>query len=206
MSFTSEFTRKVIATLIIATSIVVIAAVFWKQEIKYSLPTRLPEQYTEVAPGEKIELPSLLQKGTAYFLHFYNPECPCSRFNARHIKSLIGNYHDSIRFAIVVTEASSLSKARSEFGEDLQYLLDGDRLIAKACGVYSTPQAAIVTSNNTLFYRGNYNSARYCTTRASNFAELSLIALINNQSAPPFGLAATQSYGCELDRDNIEFF
>jgi hypothetical protein len=206
MSFTPEFIKKVFAGFIITVSVVVIGVIFWKQEIKYSVPTPVPQQYTEVPPGARVDLPSILQKGTAYFIHFYNPECPCSRFNARHIKSLIDSYQDSIRFVIIVSEASSLNKARNEFGDDLDYLQDDDHSIAKACGVYSTPQAAIVTSDSKLFYRGNYNSARYCTTRASNFAELSLIALINDQAAPAFGLMATQSYGCELEGDNIEFF
>jgi hypothetical protein len=200
------YIRKVVAASIVAASVALIIIIFWKHEMKYALPTPVPDRYTEVSPGENVVLPVSLQKGVSYFLHFYNPECPCSRFNARHIKSLIGNYHDSIRFVIVVTEQSSLKKARGEFGDDLHYLLDEDSSIAKACGVYSTPQAAIISATGKLFYRGNYNSARYCTTRASNFAELSLIALINNQSPPAFGLAATQSYGCELDESTVELF
>lgn len=206
MSKNQEFIRKVVAVCVVAASVFLIATIFWNQEMQYALPTPVPERYTEVAPGEKVYLPSSLQTDVSYFLHFYNADCPCSRFNARHIKSLIGNYSDSIEFVIVVSEKSSMEKARGEFGDDLRYLLDADYSIAKACGVYSTPQAAIISSNGKLFYRGNYNSARYCTTRASNFAELSLIALINNQSPPAFGLAATQSYGCELDRSTFELF
>jgi hypothetical protein len=184
----------------------VIVYAFWREEIKYSLPTPVPEEYASVNPGEKVNLPPVLRTGTSYFLHFYNAECPCSRFNAKHIRSLIGNYYDSIRFVVVVNDESALTQARKEFGNHPEYLLDAQNEIARACGVYSTPQAAIVTKDGNLFYRGNYNRARYCTTRASNFAELSLIALINQRPPLQLGIEATQAYGCELVQPDIEFF
>ena len=183
-----------------------IFTVFWKQELKYQLPTPVPGDYHAIDVGEPVSLPAVLSKDKAYFLHFYNPDCPCSRFNTRHLKSLIGTYHDSIAIVIVVPADTDIKKAQREFGNELPILVDDQKAIAKSCGVYSTPQAAIVDKNQNLFYRGNYNRSRYCTARASNFAELSLIALINHHPPPAFGLAATQSYGCELNTAEIEFF
>jgi hypothetical protein len=171
---------------------------FWKQELKYSLPTPVPADYQPVSVGESIDLPGGLQEGQAYFIHFYSADCPCSRFNARHIQSLIRSYHDSIAFIIVVRSSEDQVKASDLFGTDITTWIDQAEEIAKACGVYSTPQAAIIDSQGKLFYRGNYNRSRYCTTRATNFAELSLIALLNHHPAPPFGILSTQSYGCEL--------
>jgi hypothetical protein len=78
---------------------------------------------------------------------------------------------------------------------------DAHQKIAEACGVYSTPQAVIIDRDNKLFYRGNYNASRYCTSKATNFAELSLIALLNKRPAPVFSIAATQAYGCELSEE-----
>jgi hypothetical protein len=183
--------RKLFVLTILSGIFCAIAFVFWTQEMKYQLPTAVPVDYKLVLPG-----------------HFYNPDCPCSEFNARHIQSLVREYRDSIVFAIVVPNDLALDDAKNEFGHDLVYVTDFNDAVAKACGVYSTPQAAIIDAAGNLFYRGNYNKARYCTTRASNFAELSLIALVNHQPAPAFGLAATQSYGCELPRSTtrIDFF
>lgn len=208
MSPSSESYRKVFAVLILVIGVTAIVFIFWKQEMKYALPAKVPDQYLPVLPGQKVDLPSSLRQGSAYFFHFYNPDCPCSRFNAQHIQSLIRNYGDSIRFTIVIPDASALDLAKEELGADLNFISDTDHTIAKACGVYSTPQAAIIDREGKLFYRGNYNRARYCTTRASNFAELSLIALINKQPAQVFGLAATQAYGCELHdpESDIELF
>lgn len=199
--------KKALVGLILTGAVGCVVYIFWQQELKYAKPTEVPEHYVPVLPGELVTLPSPLQENKAYFLHFYNPDCPCSRFNARHVQSLISNYQDSIQFAIVVPDEPGKRQAEEEFGSDFLYLTDMDRSIAKACGVYSTPQAAIITKDKRLYYRGNYNRARYCTTRASNFAELSLIYLMNKQPIPQFGLAATQSYGCALERADqwIEF-
>lgn len=185
------------------------ATIFWKQDLKYSVPTPVPVSYREIPIGSPITFPSLLSNNQAHFIHFYNPDCPCSRFNAQHIKSLIHSYGDSVTFVIIVPSQADAKKAASTFGAELTILPDPESIIAKACGVYATPQAAIIDRQGKLYYRGNYNTARYCTTKATNFAELSLVALLNNQPSPAFGLLATQAYGCELttSKDGLpEFF
>lgn len=195
--------------LVLIASAAGIVSIFWRQELKYQLPTPVPAGYVSKAIGESIVLPKSLAASNSYFLHFYNPDCPCSRFNARHLKSLIRAYSDSVKIVIIVPNDNAIAKAKNELGEDLTVLVDTGESIARSCGVYSTPQAVIIDKTGKLFYRGNYNSSRYCTTRASNFAELSLIALLNHQVPPAFGILATQSYGCELStrsKDELEFF
>lgn len=174
-----------------------IATFFWRQDIKYSLPTPVPTNYEPIQIGKAVGL-SWLNNNRSHFLHFYNPDCPCSKFNVRHIKSLVRSYGDSLTILVILASESDIPKAKSELGANLSYRVDADQSIAKACGVYSTPQAAIIDKDGILFYRGNYNASRYCSKRASNFAELSLIALLNHQPSPSFGLLATHSYGCEL--------
>lgn len=185
-----------------------ITSLFWHQEYQYKLPTPVPENYKPIAKGQFINLTEVgLLKNGPLFLHFYNPDCPCSRFNASHIKSLIKNYSDSVELVVVVPDQESLSTAKKEFGDNLEYFVDSKQALAKAAGVYSTPQAAIINRNNELFFRGNYNLSRYCTAKATNFAELSLLALLNKQPAPPFPLQATEAYGCELAQEKqlVEF-
>jgi hypothetical protein len=198
--------RIVLVSFVLVSAFAGIVAMFWQQEVKYLFPTTMPSDYKAVATGSKIDT-SLLPKGSAYFLHFYNPDCPCSRFNARHVKSLIRAYGDSVRMFVVVPSARDLAKAKEEF-EELEMIIDEGGAIAEACGVYSTPQAVIIDQNSLLYYRGNYNKSRYCTARASNFAELSLIALLNRQPSPSFGILASQSYGCEWgeEKNELELF
>ncbi len=184
-----------------------IGMLFWRQELKYQLPTPVPADYVAVKVSTPISLPTDLKKGNSLFLHFYSPDCPCSRFNARHLKSLIRSYRDSVQIVVVVSSQENKEKAAKDLGNELDIWIDRDEKLAKSCGVYSTPQAVIIDKNSNLFYRGNYNRSRYCTTRATNFAELSLIALLNNKPPPSFGLLSTQSYGCELSANSdIELF
>lgn len=199
--------NRVVVVVVLIFSGIGIGLIFWKQELKYQLPTPVPVDYQPVKIGEKISPLSVLQPGESYFLHFYNPDCPCSRFNARHLKSLVRSYSDSVHIKIILASSKHLEKAKSDLGDELEFIVDSDNSIAKSCGVYATPQAAIIDREGKLYYRGNYNASRYCTARATNFAELSLIALLNDQPSPSFGLFATQSYGCEWDdTDLIQFF
>lgn len=178
-----------------------VVTIFWHQEYRYSLPTPVPSDYRPIAIGTKVNLEGNLPKGPA-FLHFYNPDCPCSRFNSRHVKELIRAFSDSVELLIVVPSDDALRKAEREFGEDLQYLSDPNRNVSRAYGVYSTPQAVIIDREGKLFYKGNYNKSRYCTNKATNYAELALLALLNNERPPVFDELATVAYGCSLEEES----
>lgn len=180
-----------------------IIAIFWHQELQYSLPTPVPANYQAIPVGQAVSaaVVTSLPDGPL-FLHFYNPDCPCSRFNANHLKSLIRMYQDSVQLFIVVPSEKAKKKAIGEFGKHLEYIVDVNQKIATAYGVYATPQAVLVDREGKLFYRGNYNKSRYCTAKTSNYAELALVALLNNQRPPVFDFYATQAYGCELPERN----
>lgn len=196
--------RLAIALAFLALCSLCVGCVFWKQELQYRLPTPVPENYAPVAVGAPIDLPSILPKGQAWFLHFYSPDCPCSRFNVQHLRSLIEAHSDSVAIAVVIPSEEYLPRVRKAFGDEVTIFADADGSIARSCGVYSTPQAAIVDPDRRLYYRGNYNISRYCTSRATNFAELALVALLNKQIPPQFGLLATESYGCSLEPENTD--
>jgi hypothetical protein len=200
--------RLILVISFLSIAAVGITATFWRQELRYQLPTPVPANYQSVALGQAIILPDNFLKGTAYFLHFYNPDCPCSRFNSKNVKSLIRHYGDSVKMVIVVPNPESAKQAKLEF-ENCDMYVDENNLVAQAAAVYATPQAVIVDQRHTLYYKGNYNKSRYCTAQASNFAELSLVALLQRQPPPQFGLLATQAYGCEWGKINdsiIELF
>ena len=53
---------------------------------------------------------------------------------------------------------------------DLSIPVYFDSTIAAGCGVYSTPQAVIINTDQRLHYRGNYNKSHYCTDKKTNNA------------------------------------
>ena len=200
--------RKIAVILFLVGVFSTIVGLFWYQEIQYLLPTPIPKNYRVVLPNEVIRYDSFLiqqQYAKPKLLHFFNPECPCSRFNIQHFYSLRRSYGEKIDFFVVVTNQEKVSAAKKLIGTDITFLVDEGEKLAKACGVYSTPQAALIQTNNKLYYRGNYNRARYCTDKNSNFVEMALDSLVANKKAPHFSTLATRSYGCNI-REEEYFF
>lgn len=179
-----------------------IGGLFWHFEVQYSLPTPVPVNYRPVAVGEwvdlkgKIDIPDRKQP---VFLHFYNPSCPCSKFNIPHFRSLVQEYGQEVSFGVVaMTKTSAYSESEIQGKLDLQIPVAFDSSLALACGVYSTPQAVLLDADGRLYYRGNYNISRYCTNKETNFAQQAIDSLLMNRHRPMFVEAALKSYGCKL--------
>lgn len=189
-----------------AFSLTAIVAAFWYQDWRYSLPTPKPATWQPVPLGARVELPQAVMdwapgvEQQPLFLHFFNPDCPCSRFNLDHLRELVHAYRHKARFvAILQGEDSATTQKRfADLDTGIPGVPDVDRRIANACGVYSTPQAVLLDSDQRLLFRGNYNVSRYCTERSTAFARIALESALAGQVVPGFPTAATTAYGCEL--------
>jgi len=177
-----------------------VCALFWKNEFKYNLPTPIPNNYHDIAMGSKIDLGKCcVMDNKPVFVHFFNPDCPCSRFNVPHVTGLIKKYGDRIHFKIVV-----LNKQKNFTIEEIQKKFDApvpvyfDEAMAAKCGVISTPQAVLIDASHHLYYRGNYNKTRYCTDAASNYAQMAIDSLLTKSDSPTFEALALRAYGCSL--------
>lgn len=177
-----------------------IGFLFWKQELKYALPTPVPASYVPVMIQTQVRLPHSID--APVFLHFFNPECPCSRFNRKYFNQLIFQYRSQIDFKIIIPPYASLEDAKSFFDAEVEVIIDTMGW-AKACGVYATPQAVILDEKSQLFFRGNYNRTRYCTDPATNYAEQALKAFVNGQPLPRTAMDgwATRAYGCSFTEE-----
>jgi thiol-disulfide isomerase/thioredoxin len=179
---------------------IAIATLFWYNEYRYQLPTPLPENYHVVSNGSVIQVPKSLKTSgnKPVFLHFFNPDCPCSRFNMPHVASLIKQYGKDVEFTVVVVnnERYSARQIQERFG--ISVPVSFDTALASLCGVYSTPQAVILDKDRQLYYRGNYNKNRYCTDKKTNYAQIALDDLIAQRQTGFFDKFALTAYGCEL--------
>lgn len=176
-----------------------IGYLFWYNDIIYQLPTPVPKDYQSIETGTLIVNKALENKhGKPVFLHFFNPDCPCSRFNMKHFKSLVKAYGDRVDFKVVVLSPKSFTpeSIQNKFGLQIPILFD--QSLAKACGVYATPQAVLLDQAQHLYYRGNYNTTRYCTDEKTSFAKIALNGLLEKQTDLVFSAAALKSYGCTL--------
>lgn len=178
-----------------------IIGIFWYQEAQYLKPTPVPVGYKVVTPHEVIRYDSILLPQDHLkpkLLHFFSPECPCSRFNLKHFKSLAQSYNNDIDFYVVVDDEEKVEGAKHLIDDGVTIVVDHDKKLADACGVYSTPQAAIIQTSNKLYFRGNYNRSRYCTNKESNFVQMALDSLVAGKRPPIFNELATTSYGCSI--------
>ena len=132
------------------------------------------------------------------FLHFFNPNCPCSKFNIPYFKELVKKYGNEVDFEIVLLSNKNYSAEQIQSKFDLSIPVLFDSAIAIECGVYSTPQAVIIDSKSNLFYRGNYNNSRYCTDKKTNYAEQALNNLLYNNRMAIYDRLALKAYGCSL--------
>ncbi len=177
-----------------------ITTLFWYNDWVYSLPTPVPENYRAVRPGENIPMATQLMATDKkpLFLHFFNPDCPCSRFNVTHFKSIVKQYGDEVNFEVVVMSNKNytVKDIQDKFNINIPVLFDS--AIAISCGVYSTPQAVIIDADRKLFYRGNYNKSRYCADPKSEYARMALDSLLHHHVRLNFDQFAAKAYGCRL--------
>jgi len=184
--------------LVIATAI---SGIFWYNDWRYSLPTPIPQNYQPVKTGGEIKISWALNRDSAkpLFLHFFNPDCPCSKFNVNHFKSLVKEYQGRVNFAIVVMSSQPCSIKDIQQRFETSIPVYADSAIAAACGVIATPQAAIIDARHRLWYRGNYNRSRYCTDKKTEYAKAALDALLQHENIIYEPLAVT-AYGCQLPK------
>ena len=181
--------------------------IFWQQDLQYRLPTPRPASWHRPAVATVVALSGDLERlrdgqpGRPLLLHFFNPSCPCSRFNVDHVRALAAEFGRDVQVVAVLAEGEpeAMRAAYRTLGLDVPYVVDADRRLADALGVYSTPQAAILDAGSRLYYVGNYNRSRYCRDRETEYARLALEALL--AGAPPSAaIDGGPAYGCPLRR------
>jgi len=202
----SSFTRKAVTLAAMLLSLASIGLALWRADWRYSLPTPRPPGLVQ---PDRVE-PELLARLRAaagasapslpLLVHIGSPDCPCTRFNREHVLELAEPCRGSIAQLALIELSEGEQAGPVAFDEDLRLpaLAESEGAIARALGVYSTPQAVLIDAAGRVFYRGNYNQSRFCTRAESAYVALAVAALRAGRPAPAFPPAALRSYGCEL--------
>ncbi len=186
----------------------ILAYLYWQQEIQYLLPTPKPHALKEVNKGENIDASIIDAPSKGLFIHFFNGECPCSRFNIKDFERMVKAYQHKIDFKVYIQcedcDQQKVQAFKNKFDFDISVSLDPNGKAAASVGVYSTPQAVLLDSNQVVFYKGNYNKARFCVSKNTAFAEKAIKAYLNGEAAPAFPEVAYLAYGCTLPANKKE--
>jgi hypothetical protein len=176
-----------------------VVTIFWYNDFVYHLPTPIPSNYKPAGRGQIIKLTGALQtvNSKPLFLHFFNPACPCSRFNLATFKSLVNEYRQQVDFAVIVMSSKRYTAKEIQDKFDISAPIFFDVSIADSCGVYSTPQVVLLDQQHKLYYRGNYNTSRYCLDERSNYAKMAINGLLKRANIS-FSKLALTPYGCQL--------
>jgi hypothetical protein len=197
--------RVTFSVLLVGACISGIGAIFWQQELKYALPTPIPADFIPVPLGTSIEISHPLIPDGPVFLHFFNPDCPCSKFNLSHLKFLRPKIEAQMTFVAIIPHFADEKAARKQLGEGTRIITDTSGSLAGACGIYATPQAVILDAQHTLYFKGNYNQSRYCTKKETSYAEMALGYFSAGKPAPFFDALATTPFGCSTDPQTETF-
>lgn len=198
--------KHIIVISVLLTLASIAGYIIYLEDVRYSLPTPLPADYKDISQNTFITPPSpiLATKDKPLFIHFFNPYCPCSRFNLEHFKTLLLQFSNQVDFAVVlqIEKEGAVTKFK-KMELNLPYVEDSNGEIASAYGVYSTPQAVILDKTGKLFYRGNYNKSRYCSLKSSEYARFAIEALLREEKLAQLPIYAKIAYGCQLPSENL---
>lgn len=177
---------------------------FWYQDWVYALPTPRPEGLHQIAPGETVPIVAITGRHNLdrpLVFHVVNTDCPCSRFNRDHLRTLVRRFGGRVTFVALVQGADDPEVLRTSFESwdiAVDVVADPGGHLATMLGVYSTPQAVVVTSDGRLYFRGNYNSTRYCADRRTEFVRIAIEAVLAGRTLPAMPDDAMVAYGCPL--------
>ena len=132
-------------------------------------------------------------------VHFYDPACPCSKFNTEHVLALIEEYQGrGVQFEVRVPSADVQAQARQLFGVPVAVAADAQRPAASPSAlVLNQAQAA----GRTVAYVGPYSAGAVCTGAEDDFVGLVLNRLLNQEK---LGWESNLAKGCLCPWPNVE--
>lgn len=182
-------TKFTITVLFVFTLFSGVLYLFYQAEIKDSLPTPIPSGYVKKEFG--IKLNDTTNKRLK-LIHFFNPNCPCSRFNLKHVEKIVSKYASEIEILAYSTDSST------SINFPIQIKYDKNARMAKNYGVYSTPQAVLLNQNGKLLFRGNYNKSRFCGNSKSEFVVQAIENALKQNNTFEIMQKSGKPYGCSI--------
>lgn len=141
------------------------------------------------------------KKATISVVHFWDPDCPCSRFNEVHVKKIISDYAEkNVKFTIVVGGSNEAERkqrqilAQNVFNHIAVKEIRSDWPMHK--GPPSSPAVGVVNSDGELVYFGPYSLGARCAPDKGQFVEKVLDGLYASKKSANKKQLNTLAVGC----------
>jgi hypothetical protein len=80
--------RSLFAKLVFFSTFAAALAILYTEVVQYWTPTPVPKRFAPVAKHARLDNLPVALGPKPTLLHFFNPDCPCSRFNLKHVEDL----------------------------------------------------------------------------------------------------------------------
>src|SRR5687768_3522042 len=98
-----KFRKTILFTFVVLSIAILVGWIFWEHELKYATPTSVPDNFVDVAIGAEMDLANWgISSDKPTLLHFFNPYCPCSKFNMKEFGVLTRKYKDQVNFVVIL--------------------------------------------------------------------------------------------------------
>jgi hypothetical protein len=134
-------------------------------------------------------------------VHFWDPDCPCSRFNEVHVKKIIADYKgQNVEFTVVVrgqtqeVRTERKLQAQQVFNDVAVKEVISDWPVDK--GPPSSPAVGVMNNDGELVYFGPYSLGARCTQDKGQFVEKVLDGLSTKKTSINKKQLNTLAVGC----------
>ncbi len=175
---TQLLNKKFIAWWLVFIWLLMIAFAFWWFELRWY--RQVDFQYSDALFDSRTLLndQSLLQgkDHRATVVHYFDPACPCTRFNTAHVQELMATYlPKGVAFVIKVPNEAARQLAHQTFKQ-----VPIDVVAAKNAPVAS-PAALVLNPLGQPEYVGPYSPGAVCTSKTGDFVGLALDDVIQGK-------------------------
>ena len=190
---------SVIPPLVIITGFVLVLVILWEQEFKYYLASG---DHSELAISSELPIDFLADERPSY-LHFFSESCKNSRVNIQHIKQIFKRYNQEVDFYIVNNSLEGAATIRTKYDipSEVEIIDDIKGEVGRVLNVKSQPYALIATTENHLYFGGNYNNKNGLCGAGDiiwSSPAVALKFLVEQKQPPLFPTYQLSFLGCEI--------
>lgn len=137
--------------------------------------------------------PQALRPGGLVLLHFWDPGCPCSRFNNDHVRQLLAAPGSAdVQLMVLTSAGAAAAQVQTVFGPTV-VPVPPDQWQAIATAVPASPAAAVFDGSGRLAYLGPYSEGAACLAGNGDFVEQTLSRLRAGDTPTQLNMTA---FGC----------